>query len=71
MRLNFSKSHMTWKEEWWFVVFSDEKKFNLDGPDEYNFYFHDIRKEERFLARHHSREGGVMIWGAVSCYGNV
>lgn len=60
---------MAWNREWHQVVFSDEKRFNLDGPDGYNYYFHDLRKEEHFLTRHHSREGGIMVWGAISYYG--
>lgn len=67
---------MTWdvdieavSRNWSKVVFSDEKKFNLDGPDGYNYYFHDLRKENMFLNRHHSRQGGVMVWGAISYYG--
>jgi len=60
---------MTWSKEWRFVVFSDEKKFNLEGPDGYNYYFHDMRKEEHILDRLHSRVGGVMVWGAISYYG--
>lgn len=77
-RLQFAKDHMTWDvqrqsndNDWRKVIFSDEKKFNLDGPDGYNFYFHDIRKEEKFLSRHHSREGGVMVWAAISYYGTI
>lgn len=69
MRLNFARTHMTWSTQWHYVVFSDEKKFNLEGPDGYNFYFHDLRKEEHYLDRLHSREGGVMVWGAISYYG--
>ena len=53
------------------VVFTDEKKFNLDGPDGYNYYFHDLRKDKRFLNRPHSREGGVMVWGAITYYGTI
>lgn len=77
-RLEFAKQHMTWdvypqtiSNNWKNVVFSDEKKFNLDGPDGYNHYFHDIRKEEKFLSRHHARKGGVMVWGAISYWGAI
>lgn len=75
-RLQYARNHMDWtigqgsiQRDWRMVVFTDEKKFNLDGPDGYNFYFHDLRKEKRFLTRHHSREGGVMVWGAISYFG--
>lgn len=70
-RLDFAKVHMTWNTEWHTVVFSDEKKFNLDGPDGYNFYYHDMRKEEVILSRRHSRIGGIMVWGAISYYGQI
>lgn len=68
-RCVYARNHMAWNREWHQVVFSDEKRFNLDGPDGYNYYFHDLRKEEHFLTRHHSREGGIMVWGAISYYG--
>lgn len=56
---------MTWSNEWYRVVFSEEKKFNLEGPDGFNYYFHDLRKEEHNLNRLHSLEG--VLWsGAVS-----
>ena len=46
MRFKFAQTHMKWSTQWQHVVFSDEKKFNLEGPDGYNYYFHDLRKEE-------------------------
>ena len=77
-RLQFAKNYMTWAvqietrtNDWRLVVFSDEKRFNLDGPDGFQYYFHDLRKEEICLSRHHSREGGVMVWGAITFYGTV
>lgn len=59
---------MSWTCQWHNVVFSDEKKFNLDGPDGYSYYFHDLRKEEIILSRRHSGGGSVMMWGAISYY---
>lgn len=77
-RLEFARKHMTWdishrsgENDWRRVVFSDEKKFNLDGPDGVTYYFHDLRKEEIFLERNHSKAGGIMVWGAISYYGTV
>ena len=61
----------TLNTEWHTVVFSDEKKINLDGPDGYNFYYHDIRKKEVILSRLHSRIGGVMLWSAIPWYGQI
>ena len=53
------------------VVFTHEKKFNLDGSDGYNYYFHDLCKDKRFLNRHHSPEVGVMVWSAITYYGTI
>lgn len=69
MRMEFARTHMSWTTQWHYVAFSDEKKFNLEGPDGYNYYFHDLRKDEHTLDRLHSREGGVMVWGAITYYG--
>lgn len=42
-RFEFSRNHRDWTEEWKRVISSDEKKFNLDGPDGFQYYFHDVR----------------------------
>ena len=34
--LEFARSDMTWEDKWKHVIFSDEKKFNLDGSDGLN-----------------------------------
>ena len=68
-RLQFARNHMIWLKEWNYVVFLDEKKFNLNGPEGYNYYYNDVRKDEFILSRHHSCAGGVMVWVAVLWYG--
>ncbi|CAK9819131.1 Transposable element Tc3 transposase [Anthophora quadrimaculata] len=70
-RLEFARKHMDWVTQWQKVVFSDEKKFNLDGPDGYSYYYHDLRKEERIFSRRQHGGGSVMIWGAISSKGVV
>jgi transposase len=61
-RLAFGQMHMTWNAEWRNVIFSDEKKFNLDGPDGSAYYWHDLRKEEQLLSRRVMGGGSVMVW---------
>lgn len=65
-RLDFAKQHMSWSENWNKVVFSDEKKFNLDGPDGFNYYWHDIRQPERYSTTRNFGGGSLMIWAAFN-----
>jgi hypothetical protein len=57
---------MTWNQEWQKVYWSDEKKFNLDGPDGFRYYWHDLRKQKKILSKRAMRGGGVMIWAYFS-----
>jgi hypothetical protein len=53
---------MSWKSEWKRVVWSDEKKFNLDGPDGLIYYWHDLRKEDQVFSKRSHGGSGIMIW---------
>jgi len=64
-RLRFAREPMTWDEEWDQVLFSDEKKFNFDGPDGWRYYWHDLRKEPRTFFSRAQGGGSVMIWAAA------
>lgn len=65
-RLEYARLHMTWDKEWNQVIFSDEKKFNFDGPDGWRYYWHDLRDEQTILSRRHSGGGSIMVWAAFS-----
>lgn len=67
----FAHDHHTWTNEWDRVIFSDEKKFNLDGPDGWAYYWHDLRKEKRIFAKRQQGGGSVMIWLAFSNEGRT
>ncbi|CAI5442152.1 unnamed protein product [Caenorhabditis angaria] len=58
-RLTFAKANMA--TDWDKIIFSDEKKFNLDGPDGYNSYWHDIRKDQLRFPKRNFGGGRVMI----------
>jgi transposase len=65
-RLNFARKYMEWKLEWRNVVFSDEKKFNLDGPDCYSCYWHDLSQQNVVRSKRNFGGGSLMVWGAFS-----
>lgn len=46
------------------VIFTDEKKFNLDGPDGDRGYYHDLRKEPMRFPKRGFGGGSCMVWAA-------
>ena len=66
-RLEYARKYQTMStKEWRNVVFSEEKKFNLIGPDGFQKYWHAKNfLEENYSTRH---IGGVslIIWKAFS-----
>jgi transposase len=59
------------KLDWSNWIFSDEKKFNLDGPDGYKYYWHFEGSESKIFSRDSNSRASVMIWGAISKNGRI
>lgn len=70
-RLEFARLHMSWTVQWRQVIFSDEKKFNLDGPDGYSYYWHDLRHNSPPRMSRNFGGGTVMVWAAFSFTGKT
>jgi hypothetical protein len=62
----FARNNMHMKLEWQNMVFSDEKKFNLDGPDGFSYYWHDLRHNNPPKMSRNFGGGTVMVWAAFS-----
>lgn len=70
-RLSWAQQVSSWTDQWKKVVFSDEKKFNLDGPDGWQYYWHDLRKEPQYFSRRVQGGGSVMVWAAFGDRGKT
>ena len=45
------------------IVWSDEQKFNLDGPDGLNYHWTDLQSDDEMISRRRNRCGGIMVFG--------
>lgn len=63
-RYSFAESSIKDRLDWSKIIWSDEKKFNLDGPDGIRYYWHDLRKEQHYLSKRAFGGGSLMVWGA-------
>ncbi|XGW27423.1 hypothetical protein V3C99_007766 [Haemonchus contortus] len=68
-RLLFARNEMN--KDWKKVIFSDEKKFNGDGPDLNHSYWRDLRKEPLLMSRGNFGGFSLMVWGAFCSDGTV
>lgn len=75
---NHEKERAKWAEQmvdfgdkWNTVIFSDEKRWNLDGPDGLRGYWHDIRKEKRSFFSRQNGGGSVMVWAGIWASGKT
>ncbi|VDO62344.1 unnamed protein product [Heligmosomoides polygyrus] len=68
-RLLFARQNIS--TDWSKIVWSDEKKFNCDGPDGFRNYWHDLRKEKLLFSKLNFSGGGVMVWAAICWTGRI
>jgi DDE superfamily endonuclease/Tc3 transposase len=68
-RLEWARKYVHLGPEWKNVIFSDEKRFCLDGPDSFQGYWRDKRKRTPLFLRRQNGGGGIMVWGAFSYEG--
>jgi len=66
-RLEMAYNCVRWTQEWHNVIFSDEKKFNLDGPDGLFKYWHCLDSEKINFSKRVQGGGSLMIWVGF-CY---
>jgi hypothetical protein len=67
-RLEFARRYMDLGEKWKYVIFSDEKKFNLDGPDGYDYYWHAVGDSAPVLSRRTYGGRSVMVWASFNYF---
>lgn len=48
------------------MIFLNEKKFNLQGPDWFAYYWHDMRNVKKIFSTCQHGGGSVMVRGAFS-----
>ncbi|KUF88924.1 hypothetical protein AM588_10004006 [Phytophthora nicotianae] len=70
-RRKWARSMIKNRTDWDKVIFSDERKFNLDGPDGLQYYWYDLRSEKETYFSRQNGGGSVMVWGRVSCQGKT
>ena len=64
--LAFSEWYLCNPAKWDHIIYTDEKRFNLDGPDGFQYYWHNLKKEpEQFWSRQNGG-GGVIICAGFS-----
>jgi len=58
-----TKYASTSDDTWAKTIFSDEKKWNLDGPDGLKYYWHCRRNDPKAAFSRQNGGGSVMVWG--------
>ena len=66
-RLEFSLKYIVERARFWrHIVYSDEKRFCLDGPYGWAYHWHDKRLPVKLLSIRPRQGESVMVWAGVS-----
>lgn len=68
-RLKYAAQWLTNGVDWKAVVFSDEKRFTLDGPDSWMSYM--SKKANNNRCKRQAKGGGLMYWGMILSSGVI
>ncbi|PIC18805.1 hypothetical protein B9Z55_024569 [Caenorhabditis nigoni] len=68
-RLAFAQKNA--RRDWSKIVWSDEKRFNYDGPDGNRAYWHDLRKDNLRFSRRNYKGGSVLVWACFGAKGRI
>jgi hypothetical protein len=70
-RIAFAKQHLLQETDFSKIVFSDEKKFRMDGPDGWNYDWHELgtKDDSPQFSKDYGRYKGVMVWMGISAQG--
>lgn len=70
-RINFAEKYKFFNEEWYHIIFSDEKKFNMDGPDGCQKYWRDLREPRQNRYSRNFQGGSLMTWAGFGYKGKT
>ena len=68
-RLSFALRHLELETDFETWIFTDEKRFSLDGPDSFGSYGVGEARLQRI--KHQQSGGGVMVFGAICSNGKM
>lgn len=65
VQMQWARQHLTHRQNWSYVVFSDESRFNVSNADGRCWVLHERFSTNCVLERHQFEGGGVIVWGAI------